>query len=724
MNVSAKLTNGLLVYERYRLKRLLGRGGMGVVWLAHDIELEKDIALKFLSENLLYDSSAIRDLKKETRRGMELSHPNIIRVYGFFTSDSTAAVAMEYVEGNNLSSLRDTRPGSFFEVDELAGWTLELCSALHYAHSHAEIVHRDLKPANLMIDHKNRLKVADFGISASLTDAHTRLTGAAGGLRGTMLYMGPQQLLGQRPCISHDIYGLGATLYDLLTGKPVFYSGDVSLQIREAIPPTIAARRAELGLNAGEIPAQWEETIAACLSKEASLRPRNAAEVINRLCLQDATSRSDSAFPFSLGLVQTASNAVVSEPTIHEPPVPLTLIHKPVDQDYAKLRDTRAGAGGQIVTPKHTGFWVLVMVLMIICFVIVGGGVAYFAFQHGRNQAQTQIKELPDKVAIASTKTTSNAAPSQIPPGLADAAEGDGTLLDGGPRRALDAGGIRPRVEGGGQFRSNEPRNLGQPGGGRSRQRVVSSVIHNEPRSGNDFQLSEIGLVFSWAPPARFSIGLPQHGQTPDSDMNESMIVGFPQGFWIGRKEVTQEEYERVVGSNPSRFIETPNAPVENVSWFEAMDFCDKLNAQYADIIPDGYRFSLPTQAQFEYASLAGELGFFSRNQLDDYSWGMHSRVDRPQVGGQLKANPYELYDMNGNVAEWCLDWYSPSFPSEEIPNWAGPETGECRVVKGGHIHDDHALRAFERMAVDPNEHNDLIGFRVALIPINSQHKK
>jgi hypothetical protein len=126
-----------------------------------------------------------------------------------------------------------------------------------------------------------QLKVTDFGIARSLSDTHTRLTGLANNTSGTLLYMSPQQLLGDDPAASDDIYAFGATLYELLTGKPPFHTGDVAWQIREAEPKPVNSRLATLGLN--PLPAEWEETIQACLAKESQNRPKSAAEVARRL---------------------------------------------------------------------------------------------------------------------------------------------------------------------------------------------------------------------------------------------------------------------------------------------------------------------------------------------------------------------------------------------------------------------------------------------------------
>ena len=274
---------GQKILNRYTFVRILGRGGMGVVWLAHDDELEREVALKFLPELVVHDRAVLDDLKRETRRSLTLTHHNIVRIYDFVQDAECACISMEYVDGSTLSSLRVDQPDKVFEVEKLGPLIAEVCDALHYAHVQARIVHRDLKPSNLMVNAKGEVKVADFGIARSLTDSVSMLT-MARGTSGTLAYMSPQQLDGERVSELDDIYSLGATLYELLTGKPPFYSGQIDRLVREKVPPTLTARRDELGVTSNApIPEHWNEVIAACLAKDPAARPQSALELKERL---------------------------------------------------------------------------------------------------------------------------------------------------------------------------------------------------------------------------------------------------------------------------------------------------------------------------------------------------------------------------------------------------------------------------------------------------------
>jgi len=275
------------VFGRYTLIKILGRGGMGVVWLARDEDLERDVALKFLPDPIIHDAAVLSDLKRETRRCLELTHKNIVRIYDFVHDERSGCISMEYIDGDTIANLRTKKQQKVFEPNEIAGWTSQLCDALDYAHNNARIIHRDLKPANLMVKQRGDLKVSDFGIARSLGDSVSRLT-MEQGRSGTLVYMSPQQLDGQRDTHLDDVYSLGATLYDLLTSKPPFYSGNIDRQIHERVAPSMTERRKELDIEPALVPAVWEEVVAACLAKDPARRPQSAAEVAQRLQLAPA----------------------------------------------------------------------------------------------------------------------------------------------------------------------------------------------------------------------------------------------------------------------------------------------------------------------------------------------------------------------------------------------------------------------------------------------------
>src|SRR5438105_10663190 len=250
---SREFASGQKVFGRFTLVKILGRGGMGIVWLARDEELERDVALKFIPDLMIQDRAVFDQLKHETKRCLELTHPHIVRIHDFVHDERSGCISMEYIDGETLSNLRTEKERKVFEPDEIATWTVQLCDALDYAHHHAKVIHRDLKPANLMVNQRGDLKVSDFGIARSLGDSVSRLT-AEQGQSGTLVYMSPQQLDGERGTHLDDIYSLGITLYELLASKPPFYSGTIDRQIHERVAPSMTERRKELDIEPALVP--------------------------------------------------------------------------------------------------------------------------------------------------------------------------------------------------------------------------------------------------------------------------------------------------------------------------------------------------------------------------------------------------------------------------------------------------------------------------------------
>jgi serine/threonine protein kinase/Tfp pilus assembly protein PilF len=292
-----RVDTGQRLFGRYMLIRILGRGGMGIVWLAHDEELEHKVALKFLPDLIIHDAALLSNLKRETRRCLELTHKNIVRIYDFVHDERSGCISMEYVDGDTLSKLRCDKERKVFEAPELSDWMSQLDDALDYAHNYARIIHRDLKPSNLMVNQRGELKVSDFGIARSLGDSMSVIT-MAGGRSGTLAYMSPQQLEGERGTHLDDIYSLGATVYELLTSKPPFYVGNIDRQIREKIPPSMSERRKEFDIEGEPIPAVWEEVVARCLAKDPAHRPQSVREIARQLEIPSPEARPPSVRSF------------------------------------------------------------------------------------------------------------------------------------------------------------------------------------------------------------------------------------------------------------------------------------------------------------------------------------------------------------------------------------------------------------------------------------------
>jgi serine/threonine-protein kinase len=198
-----------VIAGRFRLEQVLGHGGMSEVWLAHDLELERLVAVKLLSS-----AGTAPRFEREARSAASLSHPNIVGVFDYGQFEGRPYLVLEYVPGGTLAERLST-PLSDEVVAEIAR---DIAAGLAHAHEHG-IVHRDLKPSNVLFDDEGRAKIADFGVARALSDATLTTTGA---VVGTAQYMAPEQATGGEVGPESDVYAFGVILFELLTGRPPF----------------------------------------------------------------------------------------------------------------------------------------------------------------------------------------------------------------------------------------------------------------------------------------------------------------------------------------------------------------------------------------------------------------------------------------------------------------------------------------------------------------------
>jgi formylglycine-generating enzyme required for sulfatase activity len=251
----------------------------------------------------------------------------------------------------------------------------------------------------------------------------------------------------------------------------------------------------------------------------------------------------------------------------------------------------------------------------------------------------------------------------------------------------------------------------------------ISMLYRTE--SPNHFVNSAKDLEMIWVEPGTFTMGSPESEADRGTDETEHNVT-ITQGFYLGKYEVTQAQYEAVIGYNPSEFNATGNRnrPVEDLNWTEALAFCEQLTIQErnAGRIPEDWAYVLPTESQWEYACRAGTTTVYSwGNDINsshaNYSF---SGVGQTQEVGQYTANPWGFFDMHGNVWEWTADWYAV-YPSDNPtidPN--GPASGSNRIYRGGSRASDHRyLRSAKRYARAPSFRYHDIGFRLALRDLN-----
>jgi formylglycine-generating enzyme required for sulfatase activity len=232
------------------------------------------------------------------------------------------------------------------------------------------------------------------------------------------------------------------------------------------------------------------------------------------------------------------------------------------------------------------------------------------------------------------------------------------------------------------------------------------------------FTIADLAMDMLWVKPGTFEMGRPS-SEKDRGDDETLHTVTLTQGFHLGKHEVTQSQWEKVMGSNPSKY-KGADRPVEQVSWTDVTSFCAKLTAseRSAGRLPAGMTYQLPTEAQWEYVCRAGTKTAFS------FGDGLTSAPANISAGrgettdvGKYPSNPWGFHDMHGNVHEWCSDWYG-DYPAGAARDPVGPADGSSRVSRGGSwIHTANIARSANRFRRTPGRRFNYLGFRLSLRP-------
>ena len=254
-----QLEIGTSLCSRFTLLRPLGQGGMGEVWLARDSQLDQEVVTKVVPADA---STAMIDLlRHECRNARRLSHPNIVRVFDFHQCDGVSFITMEHIDGDSIESLRGGA------IEEIVEALVPLAGALDHAHQ-AGVVHRDIKASNVLLDRAGQPRLMDFGIAGVLHPGEGDLLVEGGGSRYST---SPQQLAGEPPQPSDDIYGLGTLAYHLISGHPPFWPDADEARIQQEVPEPLDTRRS--------VPARFQRLLSEMLAKSPADRPVNMVAV-------------------------------------------------------------------------------------------------------------------------------------------------------------------------------------------------------------------------------------------------------------------------------------------------------------------------------------------------------------------------------------------------------------------------------------------------------------
>jgi eukaryotic-like serine/threonine-protein kinase len=267
-----------MVDDRYRVERKIGSGGMADVFLAHDMDLDRDVALKILHERFAQDQEFVERFRREASHAAGLQHPNVVGVFDRGEFRDSYYIAMEYVEGDQLKDLIDEGMTTAAAVEV----TRQILEAERFAHKKG-IVHRDIKPQNVMIDQDGRARVTDFGIAKAGTSDMTQ----TGSVMGTAQYLSPEQAQGKDVTAQSDIYSTGVVLYEALTGTVPF---EADSPVAVALKQVQEVPRRPSAINP-DVPPALDAVVMRALAKDPDQRFRDASAFIK--ALDDAETKPD-----------------------------------------------------------------------------------------------------------------------------------------------------------------------------------------------------------------------------------------------------------------------------------------------------------------------------------------------------------------------------------------------------------------------------------------------
>jgi len=730
-------------FPNLEILELLGQGGMGAVYKARQPGLDRLVALKVLPPGIGYDAAFAERFKREARSLARLNHPNIVAVYDFGEAAGLFYFVMEYVDGVNLRQMERTER---LAPREALGIVVQVCEALQYAHDEG-IVHRDIKPENILLDKKGRVKIADFGLAKLLAKAPAdfALTQPQQ-VMGTPAYMAPEQVehpaeVDQRA----DIYSLGVVFYEMLTGELPLgrfaapsQKVQVDVRLDEVVLKTLEKEPARRYQQASQVKTDVEQ-ISRAPQAPPALAPAAApaAGAPAAVALGEAEAVRQRLRIPAIGLMVAGALACLGLPVF---------LGGAILQLAAEGMLRRGARGGHLfLAPAET---------IILCcmaasgiLVIVGAAKMLRLKSYGLAVASSMLAMLPCTLgfpvgvvmgiwalvllrrpevqrAFAAARAKPKPAPgiSAPPPPQAPAQHaGKGRQTRTAWIVAIVVAGI---IVGGvlllaaiSIIGGSLALFLRAPGrlertSGEADTRIVG-VIDTGLSQPNQLDLGGgVTMKLVLIPAGRFMMGSPdsEKGRVPHEGPQHEVTISRP--FYMAATEVTQAQYQAIMGTNPSFFQGELN-PVEHVSWTDATEFCKKLSVRTRRTV------RLPTEAEWEYACRAGSSTRFCFGDADevlgDYAWTEANSGGTTHPVGRKEPNAWGLYDMHGNVCEWCADWYG-AYPDGPATDPQGPASGTYRVLRGGCVLTAPSVdRCGLRVLDPPSKRTAIYGFRVVV---------
>ncbi len=661
---------GTLFEGKYKIESKIGEGGMGAVYRATHIFMERPVAIKFLHGDRTTDTAAIERFKVEARAAGRIQHPHATAVSDFgVTSDNTFYLVMEYLEGRSLRERIKTEGA--LPLDETVRIIAQTCDAVEAAHKRG-IVHRDLKPDNIFLQREENtetVKVLDFGI-AKLTqgNANAGLT-STGMIVGTPYYMSPEQCQGDQLDHCADIYSLGVIIFEMVTGKlPFTADSPLSIVLKHVSEPPPSPRKFNPNL-----PETVEAVILKALSKRRQDRQQSAMQLAEEL-----------------------GKAVGLNVNVHRKTGVLSEENTGSTQDMdAGTKENKPGRGTQRINERGASTEVIA-------------------------DADTEISV---KKAGAAPKSARKTALIGSRPASGDEVESETVEYRGGQINTTSS--KTPIYAGIGALLLVIVLVVGYFATRKSPDPIIQDPILNGNNGGQTTGGEPEGLIQMVSIPGGTFIMGRDPGTDPNFDRpirsnetpgNEVTVASFS----LGKYEVTNAQYAVFVketghtppsGWNGTEFPKgADNLPVTSITWQDAVDFCKWLSKK------EGRTYRLPTEEEWEFAARGPDGNLFP--------WGPTfepNRANSKELGETLlsvksdslkrDSSPFGVIGMAGNVSEWTSSDYKPYRGNTTDK----PKAPGNKVMRGGNYKSDNwATPATIRVELSPDSSAVVLGFRVA----------
>jgi len=654
----------------YTLLHKIGEGGMAEVWLAQN-EIGKQAAIKILRKDLSLNEDIVVRFKNEAKVMVALNHTNIRQVYDFGLIEGRPCIIMEYLEGNDLSAR--LKKGERFGSEKIIDWWNQIVDALNYTHK-KEIVHRDIKPSNIFLTDDGKIKLLDYGIAkikGGITNTQT------GTRMGTLMYMSPEQVKDSKYVdYRTDIYSLAVTFFHILSGIAPYdntNSSDWEIQSKIVLEP----------LNLSKLSHGWKIFLEQYLNKDFQLRPELSAF---------SSPSHPEPQPESQSQPQPSPDTKIYSP---QPPAP-----KPLT--------TPAQKSGS----KKALYWLLAVAAVVIFVLVVN-------FVNNQNDQ----KKLVEQQRIELAKRKSQEEQHRAEQEKEKKAEQEKLEKE---RNEKEMQNRQARTIS--QFDQNAWNTAKNTNSRASYEKYLEDFPQGKYDADARTRLNELDRAaalpakgkprIEWVniPAGTFTMGSPTNEKGREKNETQHQVT--LSAFKMSKYEVTFEQYDAFCAatgrSKPSdESWGRGKRPVINVSWHDAKAFADWMDCR------------LPTEAEWEYAARAGTDTPFNTGSClstaqanydgnNPYS-ACRKGEDRLKTiaVGSFTPNTWGLYDMHGNVREWCNDWQA-AYSSGAQTNPKGPSSGSNRIFRGGGwVSGAGNCRSAYRNYDSPDFRNFGLGFRL-----------